>query len=95
MVGVFYIKYTKMLSFFMVAEALTSLIYHRPLGKNSSFSIVACEVNVIFLYVKYTKNVKFLSNSRRPHGPDLPSPCRRKLQFQFSIVAYCLMIVIT
>ena len=32
-------------------------------------------------YVKHMKRVKFLSGSRGPHGPDLPSPCGRKLQF--------------
>ena len=41
----FYVKCTKMLSFFMVAEALTGLIYYRPAGENSSFHILAtmCE----------------------------------------------------
>ena len=29
------------------------------------------------------KNVEFLSGSRDPHGPDLPSPCWRKFEFQF------------
>ena len=29
-----------MLSFSLVAEALTGLIYHRPWGKNSSFVVV-------------------------------------------------------
>ena len=33
----FNVKYTKMLSFSLVAEALTGLIYHRPLGENSKF----------------------------------------------------------
>ena len=37
MVRFFYVKYTEMLSFFLVAEALTGLIYHRPLDENSSF----------------------------------------------------------
>ena len=36
---------------------------------------------VRFFYVKYTKNVKFVSGSRVPHGPDLPW---QKFQFQFS-----------
>ena len=31
----------KMLSFFLVAEALTGLIYHRLAGENSSFSSVS------------------------------------------------------
>ena len=34
---VFNVKYTKMLSFSLVAEALTGLIYHRPSGENSRF----------------------------------------------------------
>ena len=33
----FNVKYTKMLSFSLVAEALTGLIYHRPSGENSIF----------------------------------------------------------
>ena len=33
----FYVKYAKMLSFSLVAEALTRLIYHRSSGENSSF----------------------------------------------------------
>ena len=33
----FNVKYTKMLSFSLVAEALTGLIYHRPSGENSNF----------------------------------------------------------
>ena len=33
----FYVKYTKMLSFSLVAETLMGLIYHRPLGENSNF----------------------------------------------------------
>ena len=37
MVQFFYVKYTKMSSFFLVAEALTGLVYHCPLGENSSF----------------------------------------------------------
>ena len=41
MVRFFYVKsrvkYTKMLCFFLIAEALTGLIYHRPPGENSSF----------------------------------------------------------
>ena len=36
---------------------------------------------MIFFYVKYTKNVKFLSGSRGPHGPDLPSPCGEDSSF--------------
>ena len=39
MVRFFYVKYAKMLSFFLVAEALTGLIYHRPPGENSSFHL--------------------------------------------------------
>ena len=31
------VKYTKMLSFSLVTEALTGLIYHRPPGENSKF----------------------------------------------------------
>ena len=34
----FNVKYTKMLSFSLVAEALMGLIYHRPSGKNSKFA---------------------------------------------------------
>ena len=34
----FNVKYTKMLSFSLVAEALTGLIYHRPSGENSKFA---------------------------------------------------------
>ena len=37
MVRFFCVKYTKMLSFFLIAEVLTGLIYHRPAGENSSF----------------------------------------------------------
>ena len=37
MVRFLYVKYTEMLSFFLIAEALTGLIYHRPPSKNSSF----------------------------------------------------------
>ena len=33
----FYVKYTKMLSFFLVAEALTGLICQRPPDENPSF----------------------------------------------------------
>ena len=33
----FNVKYSKMLPFSLVAEALTGLIYHRPSGENSSF----------------------------------------------------------
>ena len=33
----FNVKYSKMLSFSQVAEALMGLIYHRPLGENFSF----------------------------------------------------------
>ena len=43
----FYVKYTKMLSFSLVAEALTGLIYHRPSGENSNFQFeftLACLV---------------------------------------------------
>ena len=38
MVRLFYVKYTTMLSFFLVAEVLTGLIYHRPQGENSVFT---------------------------------------------------------
>ena len=38
---------------------------------------------VRFFYVKYTKNLKFLSGSGGSNGPDLRSPCGRKFQFQF------------
>ena len=37
MENLFNVKYTKMLSFSLVAEALMGLIYHHPLGENSSF----------------------------------------------------------
>ena len=37
MVRFFYVKCTKMLSFFLIAEVLTGLIYHRPAGENTSF----------------------------------------------------------
>ena len=37
MVRFFYVKYIKMLSFFLVAEALTGLIYYLPPSKNYSF----------------------------------------------------------
>ena len=33
----FYVMYTKMLSFSLVAETLTGLIYPRPSGENSNF----------------------------------------------------------
>ena len=41
---------------------------------------------VRFFYVQYTKNVRFLSGRKDPHGPDLPSPFGRRFQFsvQFS-----------
>ena len=32
----------KMLNFFLVAEALTGLIYHRPTGKDASFQFTPC-----------------------------------------------------
>ena len=35
--NLFNVKYSKMLSFSLVAEALPGLIYHRPPGENSSF----------------------------------------------------------
>ena len=35
-------------------------------------------------YVKHFKNIKFLSCSRGPHGPDLPSSCGRKFHFSFT-----------
>ena len=34
----FYVKYTKTLSFSLVVEALMGLTYHRPVGENCSFS---------------------------------------------------------
>ena len=37
MARLFCVKYTKMLSFFLVAEAHTGQVYHRHSGKNSSF----------------------------------------------------------
>ena len=36
----FNVKYSKMLSFSLVAEALMGLIYHRPSGENFSFAVV-------------------------------------------------------
>ena len=39
MVLSFHVEYAKMLSFFLVAEALTGLIYHRPPGENSRFHL--------------------------------------------------------
>ena len=44
-------------------------------------------------YVKHIQNVMFLSGSRGPHGPDLPSLCGRKFKFQsvvksFSVESY-------
>ena len=35
----FNVKYTKMLSFSLVAEALKGLIYHRPSGENFKFKL--------------------------------------------------------
>ena len=42
---------------------------------------------LFYFYVKYTKNVKFLSGSRGPHGPDLPSPWGQT--FQLSAARGC------
>ena len=39
----FDVKYTKMLSFSLVAEALTGLIYYRPSGENSNFQF-SCRI---------------------------------------------------
>ena len=44
MVRFLYVKYTKTLTSFLVAEALTDLIYHRPPGKNSSFQFTLCQM---------------------------------------------------
>ena len=49
MVRFFYVKNTKMLSFFLVAEALTGLIYHRPPGENSSFHFTEIHLFEIYL----------------------------------------------
>ena len=46
----------------------------------SKYKIMISQKGDLF-YVKHIKNVKFLSGSRGPHGPDLPSPCGRKFQF--------------
>ena len=54
----------------------------RTNGKISKYKIYDKSEWCDLFYVKFSKNVKFLSGSRRPHGPDLPSPCGRKLQFQ-------------
>ena len=35
--NLFYVKHTKTLSFSLVAEILTNLVYHRSPGENSSF----------------------------------------------------------
>ena len=43
-------------------------------------------------YIKHIKNVKFLSDGRGPHGPDLPSPCGLKFQFQFSRYSFFLVL---
>ena len=48
MVRLFYVKYTKMLSFFVVAEALMGMIYHRPLGENSSFQFSSLKTSDLF-----------------------------------------------
>ena len=43
-----------MLSFSLVAEALTGLIYHRPSGENSKFQIPSGENNTMyFLFTQY------------------------------------------
>ena len=44
---------------------------------------------VRIFYVKYTKNVKFLSGCRGPHRPDIPSPSGRKFQFSVHFTKYC------
>ena len=41
-----------------------------------------------FFYVKYTKNVKFLSGSRGRHGFDLPLPFVQKIQVSVHILPH-------
>ena len=48
-----------MLSCFMVAEASTGLIYHRPLGENSSFQF---QLFLSFLIFKKEPNHKFFKS---------------------------------
>ena len=43
----FSVKYSKMLSFSLVAEALTGLIYHRPSGENFSSPVGQKKVHIV------------------------------------------------
>ena len=49
----FCVKYTKMLSFFLVAEALTGLICHRPSGENSSFQFSWSDTKISLVLYRY------------------------------------------
>ena len=42
------VKYSKMLSFSLVAEALTGLIYHRPSGENFSSTCCIVRMRTVF-----------------------------------------------
>ena len=54
-----------MLSFFLVAEALTGLIYHRPSGENSNFQF------------KFIEFIKFIEDNHKYfYPPEDPDDCR-------------------
>ena len=55
--NLFSVKYTKMLSFSLVAEALTDLIYHRPSGQNSNFQFTFHE-RILMLTLKASFEVR-------------------------------------
>ena len=57
----------------------------------TQFSKYKIMIRYLF-YIKHTKNVEFLSGSRGPRGPDLPSPSRRKFQFCFFTLMLTLML---
>ena len=48
-----HLKHTKTLSFSLVAEALTDLIYHHPQGKNSSFQYTPRKRNTLLTEPRY------------------------------------------
>ena len=49
------------------------------------YKVTISQNGMIFFCVKYmkNKNVKLLSGSRGPHGPDLPPPTGENSSFQF------------
>ena len=59
----FSVKYSKMLSFSLVAEALTGLIYHRPSGENFSSLSLSAEQRVD--YTAYKRVYALFDAARR------------------------------